>query len=569
VIPAAATPPRRLVVALAAGLAALVALAFWRVPLLPFVPVDDLDYFVSNPHVARGLTLDTLRWAVTTFDVANWHPVTWLSLALDRTLFGPGPAGPHAVNLALHAVNAVLLLVLLVRTTGAPWRSALVAALFALHPLRVESVAWVSERKDLLAGLFWLATTLQYVAWTRRGGAGRYAGVLALFALGLASKPMLVTLPFALLLLDAWPLGRLDPARPWVGLWPRVREKLPLLALAAASSAVTYLAQAAVGATRPLEDVGLGDRLVNAAFAYLGYAAKTAWPSGLAFFYPYPAERPGLLAAAAAFGALAAVTAAALALRVRRPAFAVGWLWFLGTLVPVIGLVQVGAQAMADRYTYLPCLGLVVALVYSAPTPASAGGRRAVAALAGAAVLALVPLTLRQVGFWRDSTTLFAHTAAVTERNWVAETFFGIEVEQRGDLEAAVGHYRRAVKWNPRAAEALGNLGNALVSLGRDEEGIAWLREAVRQWPDYATALNNLGAALAGAGRPGEALPFLVRAVAVNPDDANARFNLALVLLDAGRTVEALPHLEAAARLAPENPRIAAEVARVRSRSGR
>jgi len=554
-------------IAISAGLVALCAATFLAVPSLPFLSFDDPEYLTANPHLAGGLGADTVAWALTTGHAANWHPVTWLSHALDVSLFGLWPPGHHAVNLALHALGALLLFLAVARLTGSTWRSALVAALFALHPLRVESVAWVSERKDLLGGLFWFATMLAYERWARRPSPARYAAVTALFALGLASKPMLVTLPFALLLLDAWPLGRLDLAHPSPrALWPLVREKLPLLALSAAASAITLAAQSSWGSTRPLAGIPLADRLANAVVAVVLYLVKTLWPSSLAVFYPYPVGGHGALRVAAAGATIAALTAGALLLRRRFPSLAVGWLWFLGTLVPVLGIVQVGNQAMADRYTYVPGVGLALAVAFALP---DAKRSRATAAAAAAAIAALAVATAVQVSRWSSERELFEHAARVTEGNWLAATVIGMDLERRGDRAGAIARYREAVGWNPRAPEALNNLGNALTAEGRLDEGIGYLREAVRAWPGHLSALSNLGAALAEAGRAAEAVPYLAQAAARAPDHAGIRYNHGLALLDAGRPAEAVTELEAAVRLSPGDPQARAWLERARAAQGR
>ncbi|HSN89937.1 MAG TPA: tetratricopeptide repeat protein [Anaeromyxobacteraceae bacterium] len=549
---------------------ALAAAVFGRAVGLPFVALDDPEYVTANPHLAGGLSARSLAWALSTGHAANWHPLTWLSHLLDVTAFGLAPAGHHAVSLVLHCASALLLFLLLERTTEAPWRSALAALLFAVHPLRVESVAWVSERKDVLATFFWLATALAHAAWVRSPGPGRRVLLLALFALGLASKAMLVTLPFALLLLDAWPLRRIDLARPdWRRAWPLLREKAPLFALSAASSAVTFLVQRDVGAMRPLAGVAFPDRAANALVSVFAYLGKILWPTRLAVFYPYPASPPAWPVLAGLAAALAAITWAAFRARARAPHLLVGWLWFLGTLVPVLGLVQVGNQAMADRYTYVPSIGIALAAAWSVPR---LPGRRA-AALAAAAAAAVVAslglLAARQVGRWESDERLFAHALAVTGENWMAEGVLGTVAERRGDLGGAIARYREALRLNPNAPEARNNLGNALVTAGAREEGIAHLREAVRRWPGYVGALSNLGAALCESGRLREGAAILGEAVARAPDHLPSRFNLAMALEDLGLEREALAQLEAAARLAPGDAAVAAHLQRLRARVGR
>jgi len=558
-------PPHgsRLLVAL--GLTVVTALAFLSVVGLPYIGFDDLDYVLENPMVRGGLTPTAVAWAFTGIHSGNWHPLTSLSHLLDVTVFGLGPAGPHTVNLILHCANAALLFLLFERLTGATWRSALLAAIFALHPLRVESVAWVAERKDVLSTLLWLATTHAYVGWVRARAAWRYGLVVCLFALGLASKPMLVTLPFTLLLLDFWPLARIGNGGPWRSTaWPLVKEKLPLFALSAASSAITLIVQRSAGAVKPLAEVPAVDRLIGAGAAVLGYLGKFLWPASLAVFYPRPEGRPGPLVLAWIALALASAFGIAAIAWKRFPFVTVGWLWFVGTLVPVIGLVQVGAQSMADRYTYVPGIGLAMIVAWAVPSPP----RFARAHIAVAATLLLVGLALltgRQIGYWTSEARLFQHALEVTERNWLADMVLGMNLERQGDLPGAIVRYRRALQVNPTAPEALLNLGGALVRQGRPSEAIPILRVAVQTWPGYTLAVANLGAALSEAGDPQQALPFLGEAVRRDPGLAPARYNLALALERVGDRQAATAEMEAYVRLAPFDPDGRAQLQRMRS----
>jgi len=555
--------PRR-AATLAAALFLLTAAAFWPTLDLPFIVFDDPEYVTRNPLVLGGLTPAGIAWSVTTFHAANWHPMTWVSHMVDVSLSGVDPGRHHATNLLIHCTNVVLLFLLLARTTGAPWRSALAAALFGVHPLRVESVAWVSERKDVLGAFFWLASTAAYVGWTRRPGPARYLAAVTLFALGLASKPMLVTLPFTLVLLDLWPLGRMARERPWKALWPRLREKAPFFVLCAASCVVTYLAQLRGGAVQPLVAIPLGARLSNALASMLFYLAKAVIPGSLAIFYPYP-DPPYSLAASLAMAALlGGITVAALRSWRTAPFLTVGWLWFTGTLVPVLGLVQVGGQQMADRYTYIPSIGLAIIVAWSVPRIGSRW-RVATAGLLAAFVLLLTVATRSQLRHWRDGVSLFGHAAAVTEGNWLAETALGMELERRGDPAEAIRHYRQALSIRPLAPDALNNLGNALVSRGDLDEGLHHLREAVRAWPDFALALNNLGSALCESGHVEEGADHLRRAVQAAPDYIPARFNLGLALASLGRTAEAISQFESVLRLSPRDDAAAAEVRRLQS----
>lgn len=527
---------------LALALVGAVLVTFGGVLGHDFVNYDDDLYVTRNPAVQRGVGLESLRWAFTTGVAANWHPLTWLSHQLDWTLWGPAPGGHHATSLALHAANTLLVFVVLDRLTGAPWRSALVAALFGLHPLHVESVAWVAERKGVLSTLFWLLATLAWAGWARRGGAGRYALVAGALALGLLAKPMVVTLPFTLLLLDWWPLGRWACAR---AAWPLVREKLPLFALVAASAVVTWTVQQAGGAVTTT--LPLATRLGNALVVWVAYLGKALWPVGLSPIYPHPGARPSLAVLAAAL-LLAAITALAVVQRRRRPHLLVGWLWYLGTLVPVIGLVQVGATAMADRYTYVPLLGIFVALAWSLPA-------RPEPRLVGAAavvVLALLGVRARdQAAVWRDSTTLFTHALAVDERNPLAHVNLGVELGARGELDRATAHLERALALRPDMVTARIALGNTLVRRGRWEEAVAAYRAALAADPSSARAHNNLGWVLLQRGQLDEAIATLERARQLDPALATAENDLGLARARRGDAAAARRHFEAAIALDP------------------
>jgi Tfp pilus assembly protein PilF len=563
--------------AVGAALVLLTVLVYSTTFRYPFVNLDDPVYVSQNPHVQAGLTPQGVRWAFTTFDCGNWHPLTWLSLQLDASLFGGQNAGGyHLTNVLLHAANTLLLFLVLGRMTGAVWRSALVAGLFALHPLHVESVAWVSERKDVLSTLFWMLALAAYLRYVRRPGPGRYLPVALALALGLLAKPMLVTLPCVLLLLDWWPLGRLTlgpiPAAHPTGARRLLLEKLPLFALALASCAVTLVAQLHGQAVAPLEEFPPAARVGNALLAYAAYLGKTLWPFRLAAYYPHPGAVP-VAAAAGAGILLLAVTALVLALR-RRPYLPVGWLWYLGTLVPVIGLVQVGGQAFADRYTYVPLIGVFVMLVWGGADLAA--GRVPGAALAAGAALVLSAcgvLTWLQVRHWQSSLHLWEHAVAVTPANGLAHLNLGACYYERGRLAdarreleqaAALGpgraepharlatvlaevgqwpqaadEYRRATALAPEAAWLHANFGTVLLELGCPDEALAEFRRAVALDPDLPLAHANLGIVLRAFGRPEEAEAAFRRAVALDPALAPAHAGLGDVLADLGRTDEA------------------------------
>ncbi len=479
---------------LALGLVLATLAAYSSVAGNGFVHIDDNTYVTDNPHVQAGLSAGTVAWALTTFRAGNWHPLTWLSHALDCELYGLHPAGHHVTSLVLHVVNVLGLFFLLRRWTGSIGRSAFVAALFALHPLHVESVAWIAERKDVLSGFFWIATLWAYALWIERPGIGRYALVLVCYALGLMAKPMLVTLPFVLLLLDVWPLRR-------VGV-PLVREKIPLFLLAAGSSVVTFLVQRDQGAMALGARLPPGLRIENAVVSYAAYMAQTVWPAGLGSFYPHPIDADSFGQVAGSALVLAAATAAAILTWRTRPYVMVGWLWFLGTLVPVIGLVQVGAQARADRYTYLPLIGLSIAVAWAAVDVAATfrNGLRALAAVSVVLAATWAFLTWKQVAYWKDDRALFGRIVELVPDNAAAHGMLGMVHLREGRLPEAIEEYRTALRLEPNYAQGHSNYGMALELQGRRDEALIEYRRAVACDPNLAEAQHNLGAALVKAG---------------------------------------------------------------------
>lgn len=475
--------------AVSLGILLLVAAVFGQAGGFRFVNFDDGEYVYANPNLLGGLTPRTLAWAFTTGYAANWHPLTWLSHALDVTLFGGWAGGHHLTSVAIHGTNAVLLFLVLRAMTSALWRSALVAALFAIHPLHVEAVAWVSERKELLGALFGILAVGAYHRYARRPSPARMAAVAALFALSLLAKPMWVTLPCVLLLLDRWPLARHEPLR------RLAIEKLPLLALSAASCAATWFVQSRSGAVA--SGFPLAERALNAPIAVLSYLRQTLWPSGLAVFYPHPAsvgQAVPRASAALALAALASLAVAAVAMRRRRPYVGVGLLWFLGTLVPVIGLVQVGSQSRADRYTYLPLVGIFVAVAWLLGDWAAArpGRRAGLAGVAATLLLALAAAAHRQASVWRDGGRLYGHAIGATQDNWLAWNNLGMTQLDGGDLEAAIEAFGNAARIKPDYADAWYNAGVALTRLGEPERAAAAYREALRLDPSNADATANL-----------------------------------------------------------------------------
>ena len=526
-----------------------------------FISYDDPGYVTGNELVRSGLTSGGIAWAFTSTAMSNWHPVTWLSHMLDVQLFGLKPAGHHLVSVALHVASSLLLLLLLVRLTGLPGRSLTVAALFALHPLHVESVAWVAERKDVLSGLLWHLTLLLWVAHVRRPGPGRYAGALACFALGLLAKPMLVTLPVVLLLLDWWPLGRCrgggeGPPGKGAGALrlPPLLEKVPFFLLAAASSAVTIFAQQRGGSLVDLPSAPIGLRVANALVSTARYVGKALWPVDLAVLYPLPAAIPAwqpLIAAAV----IVAASATAVALARRLPFLVTGWFWFLVTLLPVIGLVQVGAQAMADRYTYLPLTGLFIVVVWGgAELMAPLRHGRWVATGAAAATLAAAAaVTATQLGHWRDSLALYRHTLAVTRDNFLIMNNYGAALNDAGKPEEAIAVLEQAIATAPTHAEAYYNLGRIAQVTRQDYEAAGALyARALQLKPDYADALINLGGLLNTAGRFREGLELLQRARSLGRRERpELRFNLGVSYVSLGNVGAALQEAEALRRLDP------------------
>lgn len=533
-----------------AALAAITVAAYVGVWRNGFVSWDDPSYVSENPHVLAGLTWSGVRWAFTSTQGGNWHPLTWLSHMADVQLFGADPGMHHAIALVLHIVNAVLLFGALFRMTGAAGRSAFVAALFAVHPLHVESVAWAAERKDVLSTLFWMLGIAAYVAYTERPHARRFALVAIAFVLGLMTKAMVVTLPFVLLLLDLWPLAR-HKGSTWVAL---VREKVPLIGLAFVLSVVAFLAQRHAGATAQLAGVPAGLRVGNALVSYVRYVGKTVWPAGLAALYPFPESLQGWKIASAAI-ALAAVSALAIGSRVRRPYVTVGWFWYVGTLVPVIGFVQVGYQAMADRYTYIPSIGLFIIAAWGADELLASWPRRRLvgATAAAAAILTCAFLTHAQVLVWRDGVTLWSHTVDVTSRNFIAQTNLGYELARHGRFDEAVVQYRAALATSPGYVLARQNLGLALSEEGKYGDAIDAFQKALRLEPGNAVMHADLGLALANAQRDSEAIAQYQEALRLQPNLAVANVRWGNALFRRGVVSDAIAQYQQAVRADPSS----------------
>ncbi len=464
-------------------------LAYGEIGTFEFVRYDDPDYVSRNPQVQAGMTLDGITWAFTSTEVSNWHPLTWLSHMLDVKLWGLNPGGHHLTSLLLHIINTQLLFYLLYTGTRNVWQSGCVAALFALHPLHVESVAWVAERKDVLSTLFWLLTMGAYARYAKQSSIWKYLPVLGLFALGLMAKPMLVTLPLVLLLMDHWPLNRLA----CLPLSKLVIEKIPMFIIAGVSSTITVIVQHQGGAMNSLDVYPVSVRVANALVAYAHYIGNTLLPVRLAVLYPHPGMPPKWQVAGA-LALLAGITWWVVLKRKKYPYLIVGWLWYLGTLVPVIGLVQVGMQSMADRYTYVPLIGLFIAGTWGiADLFRNFSRKHATLALLALVIFPLLTMaTRRQAGHWRNSLTLFGHALKVTTGNYVAHNNMGNALAIRGNLDEAIRHFSAAIKIIPGNHRSLNNLGAAFMLKGENEKAAHLFNKALEIRPDYPDALRNL-----------------------------------------------------------------------------
>ncbi len=498
-------------------------LVYSQVSRFAFLSFDDNQGLLSNPQVRDGFSARGIAWAFTTGYASNWFPVTWFSHMLDFQIFGMDAGWHHLTNVLIHAVSAMLLFALMRRMTGRKWESAFVAFVFALHPLHVESVAWISERKDVLFAFFWFLTMWLYLDFVERRTTGKYLLMLAACCLGLMSKQMIVTLPFILLLLDAWPLKR-------IGIKTLIVEKVPLVALSIAASAIVFLAQRKGGAVLSLDAIPLTARVANAAMAYLIYIANFIWPSGLAFFYPYPSRWPAGEVVFATLALIAMSITVLLAYR-RRPYLAVGWFWYLGTLAPVVGLIQVGHQARADRYTYIPLIGISIMVAWAA---AELPRRVVTRLLAIAACLGWTVATWVQISYWKDSASLYNRAIAVTDANYLAHLNLGVDLAAQGDYQKAVRELYTSIEENPDQPHARNSLGSVLYSVGRKDEAMEQFAQAIRLQPNEAEPHSNLGNALVDAGKPDAAIRELNIALRLNPGMANAYFGLGRAQLVAG-----------------------------------
>ncbi len=545
---------RTRIVVLALALAVAAFGAYGQVGGHEFIGLDDPDYVTENPWVRQGLTWHGIEWAFTQDHVANWHPLTWLSHMLDAELFGlDSPGGHHLVNVFFHALSTVLLFLALHVMTRKPWPSVVVAALFALHPLHVESVAWVSERKDVLSAAFWMGTILAYAWYARGPSIRRYALVFVLLAIGLMAKSMLVTLPFVLLLLDHWPLRRREA-------WPRLLlEKLPLFGLTAASCVATVLSQGAGGAVSGTAVMTVAVRIENALSSYLVYLYKTVWPLELGCYYPHPAivaPDSALHTTLAVTSGIVLLAVTALAIRFRRrfPPLLVGWLWYLGTLVPVIGLLQVGEQGMADRYTYLPLVGIFIVAAWSGEAIAIryAKARTGIAVGGVIALAACTVLTWRQSAHWKGSISLFEHTVEVTDDNYFILRHLAIDLAGTGDLPRAAHCLEEARRIKPYDSETLCALGVTYAKLGREEEAVPLFVEALESAPTHYGSNLNLGISYLLRDDLDNAETRFLEASRQKPEESEPHVNLAEIHIRRGENVEACRRLETVLQLWPD-----------------
>jgi len=524
-----------------------------------FINYDDDKYVTNNEYVKAGFTRDSVGWALTTSYNSNWHPMTWLSHMLDAQLFGPNSKGHHLTNLLFHIANVLLLFLVLLRMTGALWQSGFVAALFALHPLNVESVAWVAERKNVLSTFFWLLTMWAYIRYAQKTNLKRYSLVILFFAMGLMSKPMLVTLPFVLLLLDYWPLRRLQSDRR-TAISRLVYEKIPLLVLVAGSVVTTLTVQKMGGALGSLNAFPIQERVINALVSYWLYLQKMIWPGGLAIFYAHPENTLSVWKGLATAALLALVTTAAIRLARRAPYFAVGWFWYLGTLIPVIQLVQTGSIAMADRYAYVPLIGIFIIIAWGLPELLAKWRLRSriLTIAAGIWISTLMLMTWNQVSHWKNSITIFSHAIEVTDIEYpdflLAHNNLANALLAEGRTGKAISHYKMAINLMPDYAVNHNHLANALFAEQKTEEAISHYKTAVKLLPDYATAHYNLGFALMKEKKTGEAIFHFKMAIQLEPNNTNAHSNLGNALLAEQKTKEAISHYKIAINLKPDNP---------------
>lgn len=520
-------------------------LIFWQVRNSDFINYDDNHYISENPRVLNGISLNNILWAFTTGQEANWHPLTWLSLMFDCQLFGSNAGWSHLINLFLHIANTLLLFAVLKKMTAAVWPSAFVAALFALHPMHVQSVAWISERKDVLSTLFFLLTLLSYVAYVRHPSWFSYIGSIVIFAIGLLAKPMLVTLPFVLLLIDYWPLNRSgsvqsrDSSRRHSerykslanksGLFKNlILEKIPFFAVSIISSIITFLVQRSSGTVADIKLLSFDDRVANVFLSYSKYIGKLFAPRNLSVFYPLNVSSIALWQVLACVLLILIISVLVIHFRFKKY-LPVGWFWFIGTLIPVIGLVQIGTHAIADRYTYIPYIGLFIVIAWGAADISSNWPCRKI--ILGISMLTIIAVlgirSYHEAGYWKDSITLFSHAIETTQNNYLAHCNLAKELRNQGKTVLAIEHFKRSFQITPNYPDTVNGLGCALFDNGNLDEAIFYFERAIEVKPDSPYARNNLGFALQQKGRIDEAVEYFKQAVRIKPDFAQARDNLA------------------------------------------
>ena len=537
-------------------LAVITLAVYWQVTNHSFLIYDDSTYVTENRHVQDELTLESVIWALTTTHGGNWHPLTWLSHMFDIRLYGLNAAGHHLTSLFFHIANTLLLFIVFNKMTRDFWQSGFVAALFALHPLHVESVAWVSERKDVLSTFFWVLTMLSYIWYVESPKINRYLFVMLFFILGLMAKAMLVTLPFVLLLLDFWPLkrfqwctDRLCKGEKGTALAVRnslqlIREKVPLLVPVVLSSIITFKAQLSSGAVSSLEVFSLKVRVANAFVSYASYVVKAIWPVNLAVFYPHPGNLLPWWQTAGSMVLVAAACFGAIGMLKKYPYVFVGWFWYLGTLVPVIGLVQIGSQAMADRYTYVPLIGLFILIAWGTPVLWQRWHQAKIwlAVLATALISILTATTWQQVSYWQNSFTLFTHDVKVTGHNSLAHYILGLFLDQQGKVDEAMFHYSRSVYLNPISSDynIFFKMGYILYQQGKLDEAMVHFKESLQRNPNRAETYNNMGIILACQGDVTGAIKHYHAVLRINPNHAGAYYNLGRIYANQGETAEAI-----------------------------
>ncbi len=544
-------------------LAAITIAAYWQLPDHDFVDFDDKRlYLQQNQYVKNGLTSEGVKWAFTTTHAEFWHPLTLLSFMLDVHMFGVGPSGFLFTNLLLHIANTLILFLVLNQMTGAMWRSSFVAALFALHPLHVESVAWIAARKEVLSAFFWMLTLWGYTWFVKTPCIKRYLLMALFFILGLMAKPMPVTLPFVLLLLDYWPLRRFQcpdsstsqPLNFSTSRFLRlIIEKIPLVIIGVLASAVAIYAQQSRHGLGTLAKYPLIDRLANAICSYMKYMEKMIWPENLAAFYPYP-DKIDQWQVISALCLLIVISLASIKNINRHPYLIVGWLWYLGTLVPVLGLIQVGAHSMADRYTYVPLIGLFIMIAWGAAALVPRWPyRKAVISIMSVFIILILVVTTRiQVGYWKNGLTLFLHAIETTENNYLAHYNVACTLAEQNRTDEALRYYASAIQIKPDYAEAYTNMGIALEKKGKFKEAIAHYQKALQIKPHLTQAYSNLGNAYLNQGKLEEAIASYTAAVNIKADSAEFRYNLGTALLSAGRTDKAMSHFFKALQIDPK-----------------